>query len=180
MLLRTLRMWLLYIHLKKKKIIIHVRHARFPINQIKKYLTWPDFFILPKYVWGWLNAQNGLVSSPFLLLFLWSWSDLCVCFCVCFCKKKIKKNCVCVCLFFVVVVVCFCLFALLFVFVVVVVVLEEGRIFKLFFYHSVLTTSYANTERLKWTLIYFNTNTQYANFRGNPLYQSTKRHLNNR
>ena len=26
----------------------------------------------------------------------------------------------------------------------------------------------------------FNTDTQYANFRGNPLYQATKRHLNNR
>ena len=32
-------------------------------------------------------------------------------------------------------------------------------------------------ERL---LIYLNTDTQYANIRGNPLYQATKRHLNNR
>ena len=37
-----------------------------------------------------------------------------------------------------------------------------------------------NTKRFKRTLIYFNTDTQYANFRGNPLYQATKRHLNNR
>ena len=34
-----------------------------------------------------------------------------------------------------------------------------------------------NTKRFKRTLIYFNTDTQYANFRGNPLYQATKRHL---
>ena len=33
-----------------------------------------------------------------------------------------------------------------------------------------------NTARFKRTLIYFNTDTQYANFRGNPLYQATKRH----
>ena len=37
-----------------------------------------------------------------------------------------------------------------------------------------------NTNRFKRTLIYFNTDTQYAHFRGNPLYQATKRHLNNR
>ena len=37
-----------------------------------------------------------------------------------------------------------------------------------------------NTKRFKRTLIYFNTDTQYANFRGNPLYQASKRHLNNR
>ena len=36
-----------------------------------------------------------------------------------------------------------------------------------------------NTKRFKRMLIYFNTDTQYANFRGNPLYQATKRHLNN-
>ena len=34
-----------------------------------------------------------------------------------------------------------------------------------------------NIKRFKRTLIYFNTNTQYANFRGNPLYQATKGHL---
>ena len=34
-----------------------------------------------------------------------------------------------------------------------------------------------NTERLKGTLICFNTDTQYAHFRGNPLYQATQRHL---
>ena len=34
-----------------------------------------------------------------------------------------------------------------------------------------------NTKRFKRTLIYFNTDTQYAHIRGNPLYQSTKRHL---
>ena len=37
-----------------------------------------------------------------------------------------------------------------------------------------------NTKKFKQTLIYFNTDTQYENFRGNPLYQATKRHLNNR
>ena len=37
-----------------------------------------------------------------------------------------------------------------------------------------------NTKRFKRTLIYFNTDTQYAHFRGNPLYQVTERHLNNR
>ena len=30
-----------------------------------------------------------------------------------------------------------------------------------------------NTKRFKQTLIYFNTDTRYANFRGNPLYQVT-------
>ena len=35
-----------------------------------------------------------------------------------------------------------------------------------------------NIKRFKWTLIYFNTDTQYAHFRGNPLYQATKWHLN--
>ena len=34
--------------------------------------------------------------------------------------------------------------------------------------------------RFKRTLIDFNMDTQYAHFRGNPLYQATKRHLNNR
>ena len=37
-----------------------------------------------------------------------------------------------------------------------------------------------NTERFKWMLIYFNMDTQYAYFWGNPLYQATKWHLNNR
>ena len=37
-----------------------------------------------------------------------------------------------------------------------------------------------NTKRFKRTLIYFYTDTQYANYRGNPLYQATKRHFNNR
>ena len=37
-----------------------------------------------------------------------------------------------------------------------------------------------NTNFFKQTFIYFNTDTQYANFQGNSLYQSTKRHLNNR
>ena len=31
-----------------------------------------------------------------------------------------------------------------------------------------------NTERFKRTLIYYDTDTQYANFRGNPLRQTTK------
>ena len=35
-----------------------------------------------------------------------------------------------------------------------------------------------NTNRFKRTLIYDDTNTQYANFRRNPLRQATKRHLN--
>ena len=34
-----------------------------------------------------------------------------------------------------------------------------------------------NTKRFKRTLIYFNTDIQYAHIRGNPLYQATKRHL---
>ena len=37
-----------------------------------------------------------------------------------------------------------------------------------------------NTERFKRTLIYFDTDTQYANFQGNPLRQATKWHLNNK
>ena len=37
-----------------------------------------------------------------------------------------------------------------------------------------------NTKRFKRTLIYFNTGTQYEHFRGNHLYQATKRHLNNK
>ena len=37
-----------------------------------------------------------------------------------------------------------------------------------------------NTKRFKRTLIYFDTDTQYANCRGNSLCQSTKRYLNNR
>ena len=32
-----------------------------------------------------------------------------------------------------------------------------------------------NTKRFKRTLLYFNTDTHYANFRGNPLYQATIR-----
>ena len=36
-----------------------------------------------------------------------------------------------------------------------------------------------STNRFKRTLIYFDTDTQYANFWGNPLCQATKRHLNN-
>ena len=36
-----------------------------------------------------------------------------------------------------------------------------------------------NTERFKRTLIYYDTEIQYAHFRGNPLRQATKRHLNN-
>ena len=35
-------------------------------------------------------------------------------------------------------------------------------------------------KRFKQTLIYFDTDTQYANFRGNPFCQAAKRHLNNR
>ena len=31
-----------------------------------------------------------------------------------------------------------------------------------------------NTKRFKRMLIYFNTDTQHANFWGNPLYQATK------
>ena len=34
-----------------------------------------------------------------------------------------------------------------------------------------------NTKRFKRTLIHFNTDTQYAHFLGNPLYEATKRHL---
>ena len=37
-----------------------------------------------------------------------------------------------------------------------------------------------NTKMFKRTLIYLNTDTQYAHFRGNPFHQATKRHLNNR
>ena len=40
--------------------------------------------------------------------------------------------------------------------------------------------SRSNTKRFKRMLIYFNTGTQYENFRGNHLYQATKRHLNNK
>ena len=36
-----------------------------------------------------------------------------------------------------------------------------------------------NIKRFKTTLIYYDTDTQYANFRGNALRQATKRHLNN-
>ena len=36
------------------------------------------------------------------------------------------------------------------------------------------------TKRFIRTLIYFNMDTPYANLRGNPLYQATKRHLHNR
>ena len=38
----------------------------------------------------------------------------------------------------------------------------------------------SNTKRFKRTLIYFNTDTQDANFGGNPLCQAPKRHLYNR
>ena len=38
---------------------------------------------------------------------------------------------------------------------------------------------YPNTKRFKRRLIYFNTDTKYSYFRGNPLYQATKRHVNN-
>ena len=31
-----------------------------------------------------------------------------------------------------------------------------------------------NIKKFKQTLIYFNTDTQFAHFRGNPLYQATK------
>ena len=34
-----------------------------------------------------------------------------------------------------------------------------------------------NRKRFKPTLIYFDTDTQYAHFRGNPLRQVTKRHF---
>ena len=34
-------------------------------------------------------------------------------------------------------------------------------------------------QRFKRTLIYYGTDTRYAHFRGNPLRQATKRHLNN-
>ena len=37
-----------------------------------------------------------------------------------------------------------------------------------------------NTKRFKQRLIYFNTDTQYAHFRGNSLCEATKRHFNNR
>ena len=37
-----------------------------------------------------------------------------------------------------------------------------------------------NTKRFKQMLIYFNTDTQCAHFRGNPLYQASKQHLNSR
>ena len=36
------------------------------------------------------------------------------------------------------------------------------------------------TQRFRRMLIYFNTDTQYAHFGGNPLYQATEWHLNNR
>ena len=35
-----------------------------------------------------------------------------------------------------------------------------------------------NTKRFEGTLIYFDTDTQYANVRGNPLYQAIKWHIN--
>jgi len=37
-----------------------------------------------------------------------------------------------------------------------------------------------NTKRFKRTLIYLDTDTQYAKPQGNPLCQAAKRHLNNR
>ena len=37
-----------------------------------------------------------------------------------------------------------------------------------------------NTKRFKRTLIYFDMDTQYAHFQGNPLCQATKWHLNNK
>ena len=36
-----------------------------------------------------------------------------------------------------------------------------------------------NTKWFKRTLIYYDTDAQYANFRGNSLRQATKQHLNN-
>ena len=36
-----------------------------------------------------------------------------------------------------------------------------------------------NTKRFKQMLLYFNTDTQYVHFQGNPLYQATKQHVNN-
>ena len=43
--------------------------------------------------------------------------------------------------------------------------------------HTSAVEYHPNTKRFKRTLIYFDTNTQYANFGGNPLCQATKRHL---
>ena len=37
-----------------------------------------------------------------------------------------------------------------------------------------------NTKKFKQMLIYFNTDTKYAKLWGNPLYQATKRSLNNK
>ena len=37
-----------------------------------------------------------------------------------------------------------------------------------------------NTKMFKRTLIYYDTDTQYSYFRGSPLRQATKRHMNNR
>ena len=37
----------------------------------------------------------------------------------------------------------------------------------------------ANTKMFKRTLIYYDTDTQYAHFGGNPLHHATNRHLNN-
>ena len=48
------------------------------------------------------------------------------------------------------------------------------------FRRGILIVKDPNTERFKRTLIYFNTDTLYANFRGNLLCQATIRHLNNR
>ena len=36
-----------------------------------------------------------------------------------------------------------------------------------------------NTKRFKRTLIYYDTDTQYAHFQENPRCHATKRHLNN-
>ena len=36
-----------------------------------------------------------------------------------------------------------------------------------------------NTQKVQKTAIIYKDKTQHANFRGSPLYQATKRHLNN-
>ena len=51
------------------------------------------------------------------------------------------------------------------------IALVVDRVLKLMIY-SMIQTQKGSNERL------FNTDTQYANFQGNPLYQATKRHLN--
>ena len=51
---------------------------------------------------------------------------------------------------------------------------------KFFFAHTSSATLSKHKKRFKRPLIYFDTDTQYANFPGNPLCQATKRRLNNR